>query len=342
MNNVEKFAVVFVHLGDNPSPTLIPFAQFALKNNPSSELILITDSENRWKDFPGRIVIAEKNIEATTRHLLRRARYKRKIAGGYWVKTYERLFALSNLHGKIDPNLSILHIESDVLLQDIRILCQALNLQLENEISVPRMSEDLGIASILYSKNIHCLIEGLKKLDTLGRNNPDICTNDMTLLGLALNKNIVSELPTWPTQKSLIAGVNKHYLFDGAAIGQYLFGRDPIHSNNVRISGYENPSFPIRLSNLTWHLESNSMHASDGANEYHFANLHIHSKEVIGHPDDAKSRWLEVLDEANGVKPRTPSGQIAEEVHIRGYSFGVKLEIFLRTLLERKKGRNVR
>ena len=122
MKAMERFAVVFVHLGDNPSPTLIPFAEFALKNNPDSEFILITDSELTWGNFPGRVVIAEKNNKATIKHLLRRARYNEKIAGGYWIKTYERLFALSNLHGKIDPDLRIIHIESDVLLQNIEIL----------------------------------------------------------------------------------------------------------------------------------------------------------------------------------------------------------------------------
>jgi hypothetical protein len=336
MKAMERFAVVFVHLGDNPSPTLIPFAEFALKNNPDAELILVTDSEFRWKSFPGRVVIAEKSSKATIKHLLHRARYKEKIAGGYWIKTYERIFALSNLYGNIDLNLPIIHIESDVLLQDIQILRKALELQLENEISVPRMSEDLGIASILYSRNIHSLIEGLKKLDSLGRDNQEICTNDMKLLGLALNENIISELPTWPTRKSNNGVCNKYYLFDGAAIGQYLFGRDPIHSNNVRISGYENPTFPISLSALSWHLEENTIFASDGENEYYFANLHIHSKEVIGHPDGAKNRWLNVLDEANGVKPRTPSGFINEEIHSRGYSLLVKLEIFLRTYFQGK------
>jgi hypothetical protein len=331
MKDLNNFAIVFVHLGDNPSPTLIPFAKFALKNNPGSEMFLITDSKHHWRDFPGRVIVSRKRNKASIKHLVQRSRYNEKIAGGYWVKTYERIFALSNLYGNIDPNLPIIHIESDVLLQDSQILENALNIQVEHEIAVPRFSEDLGIASILYSKNIESLIYGLKKLDILGRSNPDICTNDMKLLGLALNRNIVSELPTWTNSRSVSSSGNRKYLFDGAAIGQYLFGRDPIHTDNVRISGYENPAFPIKPSDLSWHLERNTICASDGENYYYFANLHIHSKEIVGYPDGDLQRWLEILEEANGIKPRTSSGLIKEEIHIRGYSPLVKLEIFLRT-----------
>jgi hypothetical protein len=331
MKEIKNFAIVFVHLGDNPSPTLIPFAKFALKNNPKSEIFLITDSRLRWPDFPGQVIVSKKRNKASIKHLVQRSRYNEKIAGGYWVKTYERIFALSNLYGYIDPNLPIIHIESDVLLQDYRILENALNIQIEHEIAVPRISEDLGIASILYSRDIESLIYGLKKLDLLGRSNPDICTNDMKLLGLALNRGIVSELPTWTNSKSVSISGNRKYLFDGAAIGQYLFGRDPIHTDNVRISGYENPTFPIKPSELSWHLEKNTIFAYDGENYYYFANLHIHSKEIVGYPDSDLQRWFEILEEANGVKPRVPSGLIKEEIHIRGYSPLVKLEIFLRT-----------
>jgi hypothetical protein len=339
MKSMDNFAIVFVHLGDNPSPTLIPFAKFALKNNPESEILLITDSEHRWGDFPGRVIFSKNRNKAAIKHLIQRSRYNKKIAGGYWVKTYERLFALSNLYGNIDPNLPIIHIESDVLLQDSQILKKALNIQIENEIAVPRISEDLGIASILYSKNIECLLKGLNKLDFLGRSNPDICTNDMKLLGLALNKNIVSELPTWPKSNSGGSFSKMRYLFDGAAVGQYLFGQDPIHTQNVRISGYENPTFPIRPSELSWHLEQNAICASDGENNYYFANLHIHSKEIVDHPESDKERWLELVDEANGVKPRIPSELIKEETHIRGYSPLVKLEIFLRIRFTSKNQR---
>ena len=342
MKILDKFAIVFVHLGDNPSPTLIPFAKFALRNNPESEFFLITDSENRWRDFPGRIIVSTKRNKDSIRHLIQRSRYNEKIAGGYWVKTYERLFALSNLYGIIDPNLPIIHIESDVLLQNSQILKEALNIQIENEIAVPRMSEDLGIASILYSRNIDCLLNGLKKLDLLGRRNPDICTNDMRLLGLALNQKIISELPTWSRSESEKNFGTDRYLFDGAAIGQYLFGLDPIHTDNVRISGYENPSFPIRPSDLSWHMETDTIHASDGQNKYYFANLHIHSKEILDHPASGLKRWVEMLEEANGVKPRNPSEFVKEEIHIRGYSPLVKLEIFLRARIKRKNDRKSR
>ena len=86
-------------------------------------------------------------------------------------------------------------------------------------------------------------------------------------------------------------------------------------------------------------MEQNSVYASDGDNTYYFANLHIHSKEIVDHPTSDLNRWHEILEEANGVKPRIPSGLIKEDIHIRGYSLPVKIEIFVRIRFKRKKGR---
>ena len=334
--SVKKYAIVFVHLGDNPSPTLIPYARYAAENNPEAQLFLITDNQYRWRDFPGQVIELKERKKAAIKHLIKGSRYADKIAGGYWVRTYERLFALEALHGKIDPTQEIIHLESDVLLQNAEILERALSIDILNEIAVPRMTNDLGIASILYSKNISDLRIGLQKLKILGEQFPEICTNDMKLLGLALNKGQISELPTWKTS---IENQKEYFLFDGAAIGQYLFGRDPIHTNNVRISGYENPEFPIQPSHLKWELDGNSIFAVNKDEKYYFANLHVHSKELIALPMNDSKRWDSVLSEANGISARISSGKVDEEIHRRGYSILVKLEIYLRETFKAKKHR---
>jgi hypothetical protein len=330
---MKRYAIVFVHLGDNPSPTLIPFAKYAAANNPESQLILITDDVSRWRDFPGQVIESRKRKKSAIKHLIKGSRYADKIAGGYWVRTYERLFALEALCENIEPTQEIIHLESDVLLQDVKIIERALAIDIVHEIAVPRMSKDLGIASILYAKNTSSLRIGLDKLRVLGEQFPSICTNDMKLLGLALNTDQISELPTWTTS---VEKQKEYFLFDGAAIGQYLFGRDPIHTNNARISGYENPEFPIKPSNLKWAIDQNSILAETENEKYYFANLHVHSKELIALPMDDAKRWDAVLSEANGLSTRIPSSKVEEEIHHRGYSILVKLEIYFRDALKSK------
>lgn len=333
---LKQYAVVFVHLGDNPSPTLIQYARYACENNPNAQLFLITDDLLRWQNFPGKVIELKKRKNAEIKHLIKGSRYADKIAGGYWVRTYERIFALESLYGMLNPTQEIIHVESDVLLQEARILERALDIDIVKEIAVPRISKDLGIASILYSKNIANLRIGLNALKSLGDKFPEICTNDMRLLGLALNKGIISELPTWKTT----AENNKEYfLFDGAAIGQYLFGRDPIHTNNVRISGYESPEFPIKPSHLEWKIDRNSIFAVANDEKYYFANLHVHSKELVDLPVNDTKRWETLISEANGISTRIPSGKVEEAIHHRGYSILVKLEIYLRDTLKAKSRR---
>jgi hypothetical protein len=329
-------AIVFVHLGINPSPTLIPAANYAQVTHPDSKSILITDNPKRWEKFPGLVIgIDRKNLNHG-KHITQRAGYTKKIAGGYWINTYERLFALKELNGHIDENSMVVHIESDVMLQEVHFFFKALEKLSFTEIAVPRMNDELGIASILISKNVRNLLIGLKKLENLAKSNPNICTSDMKLLGLALNREVISELPSLPEKLSDNEERKNHYLFDAAAIGQYLFGRDPIHSENLRISGYENPDFPIKLSLLNWKIQGNSIYAEYKKSNYYFANLHIHSKEILSPPKNDPKRWSRVLMEANSLVERAPSQFVPELIHSTGYSFAVKLEIFLRTRINYK------
>lgn len=326
----KSYAIVYVHLGDNPAQTLIPFSKYAIKNNPDADFYLITDDKERWLDFPGEIIELKERKKSEISHILKKSGYVDKIAGGYWVKTYERLFALESLKSVINPVQEIIHLESDVILQDKRVLERALDVEIIQEIAVPRMSENLGIASILYSKNTSNLLIGLGKLRQLANEYPDVCTDDMKLLGLALNKGKISELPTWESSTS---PESEHFLFDGAAVGQYLFGRDPIHTNNVRISGYENPNFPIKLRNLEWKISDNLVYAESNNEKYFFANLHVHSKEVLDLPQNDLERWEAIIAEANGTAARQPSEKIEELIHGRGYTFPVKLEIYFKKTL---------
>jgi len=338
---VRKVAIVFVHLGKNPSPNLIASAKYARRTNPEARIILLTDRTRNWEQFPGEVVKTHKRRMRQSRHLTRKAHYLKKIAGGYWVKTYDRLFVLQQLNRILDLETQIVHLESDVIIQDAHILINSLKCLNLNKFGVPRVSDNLGIASILISKNYFELEAGLTELENLSKEFPQICTNDMKLLGLALNKGVISELPSLYNQLEFNDDLKENYLFDGAAVGQYLFGRDPIHTSNIRVSGYENPDFPISLSSLKWGVEGNAVYATNFKTKYWFVNIHVHSKEELNLPDSDPHRWGKVLGEANLNIPRSPSGLVPEIIHSKGYSIQVRLEIYIREKLRVSKfGKN--
>jgi len=326
----KKVAIVFVHLGKNPSPTLISSAKYARITNPNARVLLLTDRIKDWKAFPGEVIAIKDSQNRNTRHIVKGASYLEKIAGGYWVNTYERIFVLSQLEEILDLETLIVHIESDVLIQDEKILQNALSgIELKG-IGVPRMNENQGIASILISPNFGELNKALSLLKKLAIKYPEKCSTDMNLLGLALNLGIISELPTWKSQNSIPDGLGNYFLFEGAAVGQYLFGLDPIHTKNIRVSGFENPTFPVKLSNLKWATQENAVYAYEGQQKYWFTNLHIHSKEVLCTPLEDPVRWSEAISEANMEVPRKFQENIPEVIHSSGYSLLVKAQIFFR------------
>jgi hypothetical protein len=330
LEGAKKVAIVFVQLGENPSPTLISSARYARITNPNSRVLLITNRVKDWKAFPGEVISATNSHTKQSKHIVKGASYLKKIAGGYWVNTYERIFALRQLEEILDLETLIVHIESDVLIQDDTILQNALRGIELNGMGVPRMNENQGIASILISKNFKELNSALSHLEKLATEFPDKCSSDMNLLGLALNLGIISELPTWKIDSSIACGVVDYYFFEGAAVGQYLFGLDPIHTKNIRISGFENPAFPIKLSNLKWATEGNSIYAYEGQQKYWFTNLHIHSKEVLSTPLEDPARWSNAISEANLEVSRKFQENVPEVIHSSGYSLRVKAEILSR------------
>lgn len=308
-------ASVFVHLGGNPSPQLSSMASAAKKINPSTDLFLITDQPDSWREFPGKLI--EYSMSKRSKLLLKLARKNREmeeIAGGYWFYTLERIYALDCIYSEIGLDEPFLHYESDVLplIQECDSqLFRAKNLRT----AVPRFSTNRGIASVLYSPSQQDFRRVLTYFNEyLMEKNSNI--NDMDLLGAALNGGIIDELPTLP-EKAWIDSKGKKVIFDGAALGQYLFGQDPFHTQNRRVSGFINPDFSEDLSKWNWNLislEDKSVILEVSANDmdYRILNLHIHSKLILKEPS-FDPIWIRAIYEANRVIPREV-GELAPNI----------------------------
>lgn len=325
---------MFVHLGKNPSPQLVFMAAAAKKLNPSVEMYLVTDHPKFWQDFPGILIVYDKsNREEFISNLAKKNKDMEEIAGGYWFFTFERLYALECIYSKIDHNQSFLHFESDVLPM---LLQKDLNLFSDRNLrtAVPRFSRSRGIASVLYSPSHNDFKRFLKVLSnylTDGRQQ----INDMELLGLALNDGEIDELPTSPKDAWFDAD-GKRLIFDGAAIGQYLFGQDPFHTEGRRISGFINPDFQPNLQSWNWEI------ASDGPqppflkiisenSDFRVLNLHVHSKIILSEPGFSDD-WTRAISEANGSIPRIAGELTLNSIHT------ARISILNRFRTARRKG----
>jgi hypothetical protein len=328
--------LVLVHLGKNPSPILIEMAEVATKRLDDSKIFLITDHPSDWVKFPGKVIsYSRKDRKKYLASLIRKNPELEQIAGGYWLYSLERLFALEKIYDYVDSDEAVLHFESDVLLllNDSDFELMLLN---SSQCACPRFSKDRGIASLFFVPNNSELLSLLKSMkEILSRKNAP--TNDMELLGICLNEDIVDELPSLPNS-SWEKPSGEKLVFDGAAYGQYLFGQDPFHTGGRRISGFQNPDFPVELSQLNWKvseaedLESKSIVYTYNFNEYRVLNLHLHSKIRTGDIDNRSPLWVKAINEANGKTSRIPGEIETNLIHTQ------KITILNRLRIARRKG----
>jgi hypothetical protein len=316
--------VVFVHIGENPTPTLYSAAKVAKKALPDAEIFLISDQEKLLESFPGTAVkLKNEEIQPFLNHFIKKNKELKNLAGGYWLNTLMRLFALNQV-AQLNPSEPILHLESDVYLYAQQNELQEFEFS-QDLVSYPRLSESRGVASILYSPNSETLLTFSKKLSAILIENQRII-NDMDLLGYALNEDLAMELPSTPHSQEEL-GTNR-YIFDGAALGQYLLGIDPIHTNGSVISGYQNADYKFDISSFKWSIPQQGKLIITIQNvDYQILNLHAHSKETLGIPDPTNLRWKQILQEANGEKPREVLSRETINFHLMKPSFQDRIRI---------------
>lgn len=328
--------IVFVLLGENPAPTLYHFAHLAKNRRPNSDMLLITDFPKKHERFPGEMIEYRRaNAIEPVKILAKTFPERRQLAGGYWLFTIERLFAL----GLLEENgigTPVIHVESDVMLTVTTEHEEILARNCEKT-AIPRYSTEMGIASFMYSPSAAQLKNDLELLGEILQQqiatHRKFCT-DMQLLGIGLNTGQFQELPSHPKDAWLIdsEGVERKVVFDGLAYGQYLFGQDPVHSDGMRTSGHQNEFFHQNLSELHWSLGTTNRLDTTvgyewGSHRIELANIHIHSKEEIEAPSPASARWGVAIEEAMGVRQRQTIGPFADQIHSQPISFANQLRL---------------
>lgn len=298
-NRVHRTVLVFVHLGETIPQELYHHANLATKFHRSQDIYLITDSV--VLDFPGQVIsLDEYELEQRFRNYQKRFPEISELDNGYWDFTLRRLLVLGVLENILEPETRIIHIESDVMiLLPITELVSAL--ERINQAAIPKLGSS-GIASILYIPSIDALANFRESI-LLVLDHSQTPLTDMQVLGMGLSQGWLTEIPSVPTSESSRDG---SLIFDGAAIGQYLFGVNPIHTQGLVVSGYNNPHYPLELDSIQWSLDLDSdstvarVVARNLSVRSDLACLHVHSKELLPLPHPESLRWQRALLEANG------------------------------------------
>lgn len=163
---------------------------------------------------------------------------------GFWVSTTARFFYIAGLI-ELHNLKEVFHIENDVIIyDDISKFLEYINKQNNygskmDFIYMVQDSPSRVIPSILYFPN-HSSIKNLTKFIVDNLDNSDRFLNDMDILGrYALKRNF----PCDPDNNKIHN--ERNYIFDGAAIGQYLGGVDPNNLNDYTknpVYKYVNPT----------------------------------------------------------------------------------------------------
>jgi len=185
-----KTYLVYVQLGQNPAPILYDSARQALDCK-NLETFLITDKPFLHNLFPGKVIEYHRSHNRRAlKSFNRRYPDKRSMAGGYWLNTLERIFALNVLKNHVEYDAQIIHTESDVysyLNEEILVTLNEMNIN----VAMPRFSPERGIGSFVYFRNFGFLEGSLDSFQKIL--DRESIENDMELFGFALNSGLIQQ-----------------------------------------------------------------------------------------------------------------------------------------------------
>ena len=323
--------IVFVQLGTNPSPILLHSAELAIGQMDGAAGALITNNPSEWSEFPGTVIQydIEKHRHPSIQKLIKRFPEREEISGSYWIYTLERLFALKIMSDYFPKTTPMLHIESDNYSLIDRLIFDEMITRC-SKVAVPRFSEIQGIASVLFAPTLSVLEETIHKFSNYIDGSKS-WLGDMNLLGLALNDGVVQELPTklehsWEIGSTQQNENNYRLIFDGLAIGQYLHGQDPYHTNGYAIPKHINENFDEPIASWKWFIAGtdrdhvSQLNFESNSKIFRVANIHVHSKLLLPTLDSSNEIWRETIEIANGLKPPVATKRPNYEIHTEAIS----------------------
>ena len=274
--------VVLVCLDNFQDYILINIKQLILLNHHYIYVITNYIFFNKFNEYRNRIkLIAVEDLNDSYNYTSKTILDK-SFRNGFWVHSSSRFFYIYEFMKKYNIN-NIIHLENDVLIYyNTDLLIDKID---NNCIYLPFDSFDRNIASIMYIPNHNILKEVL--------DNYDISKNDMYNFSSIMKKtNLINNFPIFISN---ISNNNEEYnfvtknyekigfIFDAAAIGQYLGGIDKNNDSNDT-TGFINETCVIKYNNykfiLRYHENIIKPFILFEEKYIPIFNLHIHSKNL--------------------------------------------------------------
>ena len=201
---------------------------------------------------------------------------------GFWNRTSSRFFIISN-YAKAKNLKSFFHIENDVVLFSNLVKFKNILEKTNKEVALVMDAPNRCIPSIMWFKD-HNILNDISNF--IFKNNH---LNDMQSLSefFHINRDKVFNFPIIPAfnQNSNIDYSNYfdefNSIFDGAAIGQYLFGIDCLENPNKKTIGFVNETTIFKSSDFRYFFKNGYPYMIlDSNEEVPINNLHMHCKNL--------------------------------------------------------------
>jgi hypothetical protein len=267
--------VVFVHLGKAPARHLWLNIKRLKNLFPDIRMTVIYSEDTHLKKIirAGAVPFLYKSSRLDE-EMFKSMSLNQDFRQGFWRFSLERLIALEDFHRAIGETETIFHLESDILLMPN---FPWLELVEKRKLTWLRFNDSHDVSAILISPNFtetNWLVNQIRR--ELKSNNR---LTDMTILSLIRNKN-AQRVDLLPTLKDSIDG-NQTVIFDGAALGMWLTGRDPRNHLGVIERGLALPEAFDDASELVFsNFRGTELEVLHGNQKVVILNLHIHSKNT--------------------------------------------------------------
>jgi len=214
--------------------------------------------------------------------------YPSDFMGGFYNNTIKRFFAVSSLSQKLNFD-SFFHIENDVSVRSTMGAVERVLKRSGREVAMVMENENRCVPSIMWFKNSGAAahfsnqvieVEGLTDMEAAAQyfqSNRDICLNFPVIPRCGALKSIFGTID----YSNMIEEFN--CVFDGAYIGQYLYGIDKFNpSESIKTSGFVNEDFIGDLSSIGFEGNEFPFISCGKGERWPIANLHVHSKHKMG------------------------------------------------------------
>lgn len=273
--------LIFIWIGSRIPNWGFDSIKFAYSNNPDRKIILLLDenfnSVNKIKNYSFEIVYLD-NLFIEKCSLSKDT----SLCNSFWINTAKRLKVLYE-YCKDNNIKRYFHAEIDNLIFSLNSLEKKLNL-LGKGFFAPKDSEERALASLVFCNNNESITKILSYFSP-----PFSAKSEMHAIGQYNNFSSCSvNLPTESFLEvkgkwSVISPEKIGGIFDAAAIGQFIFGIDPIHEPYKPLYNlFINENVLIKFSDVEFYLKNKNVYIyfKKIKKEFKIYNIHVHSKNI--------------------------------------------------------------